>query len=147
MLGEIESAPRKCAPSPGKHLNSGSPSSARFTFPDDPRNLYRLTSSRNSPGNSLASRNFSNVRCGSTLDESRNRWLRKCNGRKSLGRSVAGSGGIIHKLDFTSRHIRLLILENSSHAAASTRECRLISRTVRPWSFIRHKYSPFSIGV
>ncbi len=68
-LGEIESAPRKCAPSPGKHLNSGSPSSARFTFPDDPRNLYRFTSSKKSLGSSRASRNFSNVKCGSTLDE------------------------------------------------------------------------------
>src|SRR5580765_7140998 len=37
-LGEMDNAPRKCAPSPGKHLNSGSPSSARFSFPDDPRN-------------------------------------------------------------------------------------------------------------
>src|SRR5262252_6080276 len=44
-LGEIDKAPRKCAPSPGKHLKSGSPSSARFTFPEEPRNLYRLTSS------------------------------------------------------------------------------------------------------
>src|SRR5882724_11801101 len=68
-LGEIESAPRKCAPSPGKHLNSGSPSRARFTFPDDPRYLYRRTSCKNSGGNSLGSKNFSNVRCGSTLDE------------------------------------------------------------------------------
>src|SRR2546430_3775053 len=67
--GEIEIAPRKCGPSPGMHFNSGSPSSPKFTFPDDPRNLYRFTSCKNSPGNSLGSRNFSNVRCGSTLDE------------------------------------------------------------------------------
>ncbi len=67
--GEIEIAPRKCGPSPGMHFNSGSPSNAKFTFPDDPRNLYRFTSCKNSPGNSLGSRNFSNVRCGSTLDE------------------------------------------------------------------------------
>src|SRR5262252_6991441 len=39
MLGEIEIAPRRCAPEPGKHLKLGSPSNARFTFPDDPRNL------------------------------------------------------------------------------------------------------------
>src|SRR5882724_506303 len=68
-LGEIESAPRKCAPSPGRHLNSGRPSNARFTFPDEPRYLYLFTSSRNSPGSSFGSRNLSNVKCGSTLDE------------------------------------------------------------------------------
>ena len=38
-LGEIETAPRKCGPGPGMHLKSGSASSARFTLPDDPRNL------------------------------------------------------------------------------------------------------------
>src|SRR5213594_2949038 len=68
-LGEIEIAPRKCAPSPGRHLNSGRPSNARFTFPDEPRYLYLFTSSRNSPGSSFGSRNLSNVKCGSTLDE------------------------------------------------------------------------------
>src|SRR5262249_10602389 len=67
--GEIETAPRRCGPSPGMHFNSGSASSAKFTFPDDPRNLYRFTSCKKSPGNSFGSRNFSNVRCGSTLDE------------------------------------------------------------------------------
>src|SRR5689334_16598322 len=38
-LGEIEIAPRKCAPCPGSDLNSGRPSSARFTLPDEPRYL------------------------------------------------------------------------------------------------------------
>ena len=38
-LGEIEIAPRRCAPSPGRHVKSGKPSSARFTLPDEPRNL------------------------------------------------------------------------------------------------------------
>src|SRR6266852_3586506 len=38
-LGEIDIAPRRCAPTPGKHLKFGSPSSARFTLPEDPRNL------------------------------------------------------------------------------------------------------------
>src|SRR5580704_12032341 len=38
-LGEIEIAPRRCAPGPGMALKFGSPSSARFTLPDDPRNL------------------------------------------------------------------------------------------------------------
>src|SRR5215467_15045118 len=52
-LGEMDNAPRRCAPSPGMHLNSGSASSARFTFPEDPLNLYRFTSSRKSPGNSF----------------------------------------------------------------------------------------------
>ncbi|MGH2723700.1 MAG: ArsA family ATPase [Actinomycetota bacterium] len=32
-------APRRCSPLPGKQVNSGRPSRARFTFPDDPRNL------------------------------------------------------------------------------------------------------------
>src|SRR5208282_5710187 len=38
-LGEIDIAPRKCAPAPGMHLKSGKPSSAMFTLPEDPRNL------------------------------------------------------------------------------------------------------------
>src|SRR5215471_7862569 len=38
-LGEMDNAPRKWAPSPGRHLRSGSASSARFTFPEEPRNL------------------------------------------------------------------------------------------------------------
>jgi phytoene dehydrogenase-like protein len=38
-MGEIEIAPRKCGPTPGSDVKSGSASSARFTLPDDPRNL------------------------------------------------------------------------------------------------------------
>src|ERR1700752_3759614 len=38
-LGEIEIAPRKCAPGPGSDLKFGRPSRARFTFPDEPRYL------------------------------------------------------------------------------------------------------------
>src|SRR5215510_991620 len=38
-LGEIEIAPRRCVPGPRRHLKSGSASSDRFTFPDDPRYL------------------------------------------------------------------------------------------------------------
>src|ERR1700675_4716268 len=38
-LGEIDIAPRKCAPTPGRHLKFGNPSSAMFTLPEDPRNL------------------------------------------------------------------------------------------------------------
>ena len=38
-LGEIEMAPRKCGPDPGRQVKLGRSSSARFTFPDDPRNL------------------------------------------------------------------------------------------------------------
>src|SRR6185437_5589305 len=38
-VGEIEIAPRRCAPAPARHLKSGSASRARFTFPDEPRNL------------------------------------------------------------------------------------------------------------
>src|ERR1700689_188022 len=37
--GEIEIAPRRRAPGPGRHLKSGRASSARFTLPDDPRYL------------------------------------------------------------------------------------------------------------
>src|ERR1700739_480488 len=67
--GEIDIAPRRCAPTPGSDRKFGKPLSARFTFPDDPRNLYRRTLSRKSDGSSFASMNFSNVRCGSTLEE------------------------------------------------------------------------------
>ena len=38
-LGEIEIAPRRWRPSPGRLVKFGRPSSARFTFPDEPRNL------------------------------------------------------------------------------------------------------------
>ena len=38
-MGEIEIAPRRCGPGPGRHVKSGRPSSARFTLPDEPRNL------------------------------------------------------------------------------------------------------------
>ena len=36
---EADRAPRRCSPAPGRQVKSGRPSSARFTFPDDPRNL------------------------------------------------------------------------------------------------------------
>ena len=39
LLGEIETAPRKCGPAPGSDLKFGRASSARFTLPDEPRNL------------------------------------------------------------------------------------------------------------
>src|SRR6266550_8973887 len=38
-LGEIEIAPRKCAPGPGMQVKFGRRSSARFTLPEEPRNL------------------------------------------------------------------------------------------------------------
>src|SRR6266568_1743138 len=69
ILGEMEIAPRRWAPGPGRHLKLGRASRARLTFPEEPRNLYRRTPSRKSAGNSLASRNFFKVRCGSTLEE------------------------------------------------------------------------------
>src|SRR6476646_5141053 len=68
-LGEMEIAPRRCAPGPGRHLKSGSASRAMLTLPDDPRNLYRRTSSRNSPGSWFSSMNLMNVSRGSTLEE------------------------------------------------------------------------------
>ena len=37
--GEMETAPRRCEPAPGRQVKSGSASSARFTLPDEPRNL------------------------------------------------------------------------------------------------------------
>src|SRR5205809_799610 len=43
-LGLIENAPRCCRPIPGMHVKLGSASSARFTLPDEPRNLKRLMS-------------------------------------------------------------------------------------------------------
>src|SRR5688572_9874059 len=38
-LGEIDTAPRRCGPGPGRLVKSGRASSARLTLPDDPRNL------------------------------------------------------------------------------------------------------------
>ncbi len=38
-LGEIEIAPRRCAPGAGHAFEFGSASSAIFTLPDEPRNL------------------------------------------------------------------------------------------------------------
>src|SRR5882672_3508799 len=37
--GEIEIAPRRCCPGPGREVKSGRASRARFTFPEEPRNL------------------------------------------------------------------------------------------------------------
>src|SRR5215469_6966562 len=68
-VGEIEIAPRRCVPAPGRHLKSGSASSAMLTLPDDPRNLYRSTSSRKSDGRCCAPINLVKVSLGSTLDE------------------------------------------------------------------------------
>src|SRR5215472_18034853 len=69
IVGEIEIAPRRCVPAPGRHLKSGSASSAMLTLPDDPRNLYRSTSSRKSDGRCCAPINLVKVSLGSTLDE------------------------------------------------------------------------------
>src|SRR2546423_3625475 len=38
-LGEMDIAPRRCAPGPGMHLKFGKPSRAIFTLPEEPRNL------------------------------------------------------------------------------------------------------------
>src|SRR5229473_2189752 len=67
--GDIEIAPRRCGPGPGRHLKSGSALNAMFTLPDDPRYLKRLTSSRKSLGRCWASMNLLNVFRGSTLEE------------------------------------------------------------------------------
>ena len=45
--GQNEIAPRRCSPAPGRHVKSGRRSTARFTLPDEPRNLNRRTSSSN----------------------------------------------------------------------------------------------------
>ena len=37
--GDMEMAPRRCRPSPGRQVKSGRPLRARFTFPEEPRNL------------------------------------------------------------------------------------------------------------
>jgi len=47
--GLNEIAPRRCSPTPGRLVKSGSRSTARLTLPDEPRNLKRRTSSSNSP--------------------------------------------------------------------------------------------------
>src|SRR5208337_1292041 len=67
--GEIEIAPRRCAPGPGMALKLGSASSAMFTLPEEPRYLKRLMSSRKSGGRCSASMNLLKVSRGSTLDE------------------------------------------------------------------------------
>src|SRR6202451_1115598 len=67
--GEIEIAPRRCAPGPGMALKLGRASSAMFTLPEDPRYLKRLMSSRKSAGRCSASMNLLKVSLGSTLEE------------------------------------------------------------------------------
>src|SRR5439155_9287958 len=49
-LGLIENAPRWCRPIPGMQVKLGSASRARFTLPDEPRNLKRLMSETKSAG-------------------------------------------------------------------------------------------------
>src|SRR5438876_9752969 len=72
--GEMEIAPRKCAPGPGMHLKSGSADNAMFTLPEEPRYLKRLTSSRKSLGRCSAPMNLVNVLRGSTLEEITSAW-------------------------------------------------------------------------
>src|SRR6266576_5158743 len=67
-LGLIENAPRCWRPMPGMHVKLGSASSARFTLPDEPRNLKRLISPTNSAGRESDSSSWRNVRRGSRLD-------------------------------------------------------------------------------
>ena len=51
-----------------KHVKSGSPLSARFTLPDEPRNLYCSTPRTRSSGNCARSTSSRNVRRGSRPD-------------------------------------------------------------------------------
>ena len=66
--GEKLIAPRRCSPRPGRQASSGSPSRARFTFPDEPRNRYRRTSSTNWPSSAPGSTRSRNVTRGSALE-------------------------------------------------------------------------------
>ena len=58
-------------PPSGMQVNVGSESSARFTLPDEPRNLKRSMSATKSSGRSSASSSCRNVRRGSRLDDDR----------------------------------------------------------------------------
>ncbi len=68
MLGLIEIAPRRCSPGPGMHARFGGSLSARFTLPDEPRNLKRVTASTSSVGSARGSTSSRKVRRGSSPD-------------------------------------------------------------------------------
>src|ERR1041385_2096784 len=59
-------APRRCGPAPGRQVKSGSSESARFTLPEEPRNLNRPTASTTSSGRSPGSTRSRKVRRGSS---------------------------------------------------------------------------------
>src|SRR6266849_8520552 len=65
----------------------------------------------------------------------------------SRGSSDIGSGGVMLRIGLTKRANSTIALPYSSYASASTFEWRLISRRVLAWSFTRHRWSPFGIGV
>ena len=64
-------APRRCSPSPGRHVKSGSRSTARLTLPEEPRNLNRRTSSSNDGSSVPDSSSPRNVRLESSERQDR----------------------------------------------------------------------------
>src|ERR1051326_7929091 len=59
-------APRRCGPGPGRQGKAGGSESARFTLPDEPRNLNRRTASTTSSGRRPGSIRARKVRPGSS---------------------------------------------------------------------------------
>ena len=68
-------APRRCSPSPGRQVKSGSRSTARLTLPDEPRNLNRRTSSSNDGSSVPDSSSPRNVRLESSDDRIESAWI------------------------------------------------------------------------
>ena len=70
----MEIAPRRCGPSPGREVKLGSPSRARFTFPDEPRMRKFLISVTKSDGRSLSSTIFKKDNFGSSPEITLSAW-------------------------------------------------------------------------
>ena len=68
-------APRRCSPTPGRQVKSGSRSTARLTLPDEPRNLNRRTSSSNVGSSVPDSSRSRKVRRASSDDRIESAWI------------------------------------------------------------------------
>ncbi len=64
---------------------------------------------------------------------------RRATGSHSRGSSRPGSGGVMDRIGLMNLAISTIRRLYSSYASASLADQRRSSRTVRPWSFTRHR--------